>query len=246
MSEHEHHLESSGGRRGRGWPRRRLSTLLLFFFGLWLVGWLLIPSTPRTITVTGSGSALSTPDTANFTIGVSSTASTSAAALTRNNDEMTKLVAALSAAGISAKDRQTSGLSVNAVTNGAGQTTGYNVTDTLSVTTHQLSRLGQTISAALAPLGNDAQFNGVSFSTTQNSQGANSARRDAMSNAMSIASALLRGTGNHLGKVLAITDSPSTPSPVFSAMSQKSAVGVPISPGSTTFTDTVQVTYAIN
>ena len=67
----------------------------------------------RTITVVGRGQVKAPPDVARVNLGVEVTAPTVAAAMDDAEQRMTDVLAALKAAGIAAKDIQTSNFSIN-------------------------------------------------------------------------------------------------------------------------------------
>ena len=69
---------------------------------------------PRSITVTGSGAALSVPNRAAFSFGVTTQAKSASAALNGNNTEMRKVIDAIKRAGVAARDVQTSSVSLYA------------------------------------------------------------------------------------------------------------------------------------
>src|SRR5262249_59289973 len=71
----------------------------------------------RTITVQGTGIVTTVPDEAQFTFGVSTTASTAKAALGGNAARMNRLIAALKAGGIAPADIQTAQISLSPTTN---------------------------------------------------------------------------------------------------------------------------------
>src|SRR3954467_1583800 len=61
----------------------------------------------KTITVTGNGTVTTVPDRAAFDFSVTTRAATAKAALAKNADEATAVIAALKGAGIAAADLQT-------------------------------------------------------------------------------------------------------------------------------------------
>ena len=65
---------------------------------------------PRTLTMTGTGSAKAMPDIADISAGVTSDAPTAAAALTANSASMNRIFAALDRAGVARRNVQTRNL----------------------------------------------------------------------------------------------------------------------------------------
>src|SRR5437868_15016305 len=67
----------------------------------------------RTITVTGTGTVTAVPDRATFSFGVTTAAKTATQALAANAADMRKVIDALKASGIEAKDIQTQTVSLD-------------------------------------------------------------------------------------------------------------------------------------
>lgn len=105
-----------------------------------------------TLNITGHGEARAPPDQATLVLGVQTDAPSAAAALQANAADMTRVVAALRAAGIAAADLQTSALSVSAqyayAPGAAPRLTGYQANNEVTVTTQDLARVGQLVDAA--------------------------------------------------------------------------------------------------
>src|SRR4051794_11966345 len=76
----------------------------------------------RSITVTGNGSVTTVPDTATFSFTVDSRAKTATAALAQNNDETTKVIAAVKGAGVPESNIQTNQVSLSPQTSQDGTT----------------------------------------------------------------------------------------------------------------------------
>lgn len=201
-----------------------------------------------TINVTASATVQATPDTANFQVSVNTSAATAASALDANNARMQKVQAALLAAGVTKANLQTSGLNVYQVTNNVGQVTGFNATNTLSVTTHHVQTVGSLVSAAVNAAGSTSSVNGVTFSVSNNAAALTTARAKAMANARKEASDLAKAGAFHVGNVRSVTDneSSSSPSPiVYGAVATAAKAAVPIQAGTQSVTVQVAVSYSI-
>src|SRR2546426_2309024 len=68
---------------------------------------------PGTLSVLGTGSVTTTPDTASLSAGVTTQGSTASDAIAANADAMSKVIEALKRAGVASKDLQTQYVSVD-------------------------------------------------------------------------------------------------------------------------------------
>ena len=103
------------------------------------------------IAVNGRGSVQAVPDQVAFSFGVQTSAKTASAALAANAAAATKVIAALKAAGIAAKDIQTQQVSVSQRLSDDGQTVlGYNASSSVSATLPSIAKAGEVIDAAVA------------------------------------------------------------------------------------------------
>jgi len=198
------------------------------------------------VTVTGTATVQGTPDTATFTMGVTTNARAATAALAENNAEMRRLSHTLEANGVSPAGIQTSSLSISPNVNNNGVVTGFQVYDELDVTMSNLGAVGAAIDAGARAVGNDVDLYGISFSISNTSSLLAQARAQAMGNAQTEASQLAAGAGLSLGPVVRITDQENTQStlvyPVFAAAA---SAAVPIHPGTQPLSVSVTVVYAL-
>ncbi len=123
---------------------------------------------PNTIVVSGTAEIRTSPDSASIDIGVVTANAATRAALRANNVEMSRVVAAIRALGIPDSAIQTSNFTVEAQhpqsKNGdtdESVTVGYEVTNKLTVTVSDLSKVADIIDAAVKAGANSA--NSVSF-----------------------------------------------------------------------------------
>jgi uncharacterized protein len=208
------------------------------------------PSSPGTVTVTGLGKVMGTPDTITVQLGVHTSAPTATGALEENNAKTHALTASLRRHGVAAKDMQTSGLDLYPVTNSSGTVTGFSVDNSLAVTIHRIARAGATIDAAANAVGNGIQLSGVTLSISNDSKLLAAARAKAMGNARTTAAQVAAGGGAHLGAVVRIVDQENTNSyvyPVFGAASSVPSAlrAVPIEAGSQAISVQVKVVFAL-
>src|SRR5574337_851630 len=108
----------------------------------------------RTLVVNGTGMATMTPDIAYINIGVHTEEATAADAVSKNNAQTQQVINALTAAGLAAKDVQTTNFSIYPNTQSDPQTsqkigTTYVVDNTVYVTVRSLDKLGSLLDAAV-------------------------------------------------------------------------------------------------
>jgi uncharacterized protein len=206
------------------------------------------------ITVQGTGQAMGTPDVLNAVFGFTTTAASSTAALSDNNDKVTQALAALESSGVASRDVQTTGLSLSpqyAFPHGVPTLTGYQVTDTLSATMRDVTKAGAAIDAVVGAAGDAAQINGLSFSFADPAKVQDEARAQAVHLAVAHAEAMAAAAGHGLGPVCSLTDNtqaqqqqpPFTSSGLVAQAAPSSAV--PVQPGSQLETDQVTIVYAL-
>ncbi len=201
-----------------------------------------------TITVTGSGTVRGIPDTVNFSIGVSTQAYTATGALAANNRKLRALEVALIKNGVTRIEMQTSDLNIYANTNDRGVVTGFSVQDTLNVTMHRVKLAGAAIDAAARAVGNGIQFNGVSFSITNNSSLLRAARIRAMHSAYLTAGQIAQAGGAKVNGIVKITDVENESSPVYHDLAGFDAAepsAVPLETGSQPVNVQVTVIYSL-
>jgi hypothetical protein len=208
-------------------------------------------SSSASLTVQGSGQATTHPDTLNVNVGINVTDPTAAAAMGDANDQASKLSDALTAAGVKPSDLQTTGLSINPTYSSTGAITGYQVTNSLLVTMHDLSSAGDVIDAAAASVGSAIQINGLSFSVSNTAKADGEARTSAVRTAASHARVMAAAAGEHLGEICSMSDATTSPSPsalegLASTSSATAArAAVPLESGTQQATAQVTIVYAL-
>ncbi len=139
-------------------------------------------SPEHTIAVSGVGRVILAPDVADLRVGVSFTRPTVKQARADAAAAMTKVVAALKAAGIADKDIQTSTLSLSPNfdynAGNAGKLTGYTLSNAVSATVRDLDRVGDALDGAMAA--GATSVDGITFRVDDpdRRRGAGPSRRD--------------------------------------------------------------------
>ena len=214
------------------------------------------PTSPpeHTISVSGTGKVVVSPDIADLRLGVSVTKPTVKAARTAAAESMTRVIAALKKLGIADADLQTTGLSLQPVytypPNGqAPKLTGYMLSNAVAVTIRDLDKIGDAIDDALAA--GATTLDGVTFRVEDPARAEQQAREEAMAQAKSKAETLASAAGVRITGVSSISEtSAPVPYPVYYG-GEKGAggaldVSTPIQTGTNEVVVTVAVVYLID
>jgi uncharacterized protein YggE len=227
-----------------------------------------------TISVTASGDVYAEPDLAKVTIGVVTEATTSSQAMSDNANAMSKVIDNIKALGIDSKDIRTSTVSLQpkyeyqypTATSAPASTSdkmvppsapgslstrivGYTATNTVTVTVHDLSKVGKVIDEGYGGGANTIQ--GVTFMLSDE-KGATvykEALKKAVAEAKDKADVLAGAAGITDYKLKSISDSGQYIPMAYDVM-ERSAAGTmsamaptPISPGQNKVTANVALTY---
>ncbi|MCX6693054.1 MAG: SIMPL domain-containing protein [Methanomicrobiales archaeon] len=210
-------------------------------------------STDRTITASGTGSVIGTPDRAQISLAVETESTDVKVAQAENAALMTKVMDALIAAGIPRDALKTTGYNIYPVYEDlkfpAQKIKAYHVSNTLTITLHDVSRTGEVIDIGVANGINQA--NSIQFLLSD--EQAQVLRTEALKEASDRAAADARTVAAALGVNLTVVKSVDIGggyTPVLFQNYARSdmasgAASTPIQPGDVTVTATVTVTYLI-
>ena len=202
------------------------------------------------ITARGVGTITGTPDVVTVVLGVQTQGPSAQGALDANTRQATALINMLKSKGVADADLQTSELSVNPSYNPSnGKISGYEVTNQVTATLHDIAGAGGIIDAAGDAAGDAVRVQQLSFSIDDDSALRAKARADAVKQAQTQARQLAEAAGVRLGNIRSITESPSAPPPsprYKQSMDAAGAAPVPIQPGSQKLSVSVEVVYDIN
>jgi len=189
-----------------------------------------------TLNLSAYGETRIAPDMATINLGVMVEAKSASAAMAANARKMTQVLTALKAAGIAAKDIQTSGLNLNAQyayeQNLPPRLTGYQAANQVTVAVHDLARLGAAVDAVVGAGAN--QVNGISFGLADPTAAENAAREQAVKALIAKADLYARATGYRVGRLVSLSEGGgySAPQPVpMLRMLKAEAASTPVSPG---------------
>jgi len=164
------------------------------------------------LTVTAEGKSTRTPDLATFSTGVTSSAPTASGAMAANAAAMNRVIAALKAQGVAARDIQTANLSLNPQydnvprgENRPPRVVAYQASNTVAVRSRDLGKMGAVIDTLVGAGAN--QVNGPEFSLDNPDVAMDEARLAAMKAARARADLYARAAGLHVVRALSIAES---------------------------------------
>ena len=211
--------------------------------------WPALAEGPATISVTGEGTVASAPDLATISLGVTTTANTAAAAMAANSKSLTAVLDRLRAAGIEARDIQTSNLTLNPnwVSYDSGSSSrieGYTASNMLTVQVRAIDTLGAVLDSSITDGANT--LNGVTFSVAEPRPALDAARKKAVADAIARATLLVDAAGAKLGPVVFIAESSgfAPPMPMY-RLEADAAASVPTAGGEVGLTASVTMVFEI-
>jgi uncharacterized protein YggE len=210
-----------------------------------------MPETPRTISVTGSGSAEAAPDLLTLSIGVECRQEDVGAAYGEAGRVSAAITAALREYGVANPDITTSGLNVRAEVNwqeGRGQVvSGYLASSMLSVRLRELGKSSDVIAAAVAAGGNAVRLNGLELGFADPAGVTAAAREAAWQDALTTAGHFASLAGASLGKVVTLTQQTGYPAPIPVAKMQRAAAveSLTVEAGESSVSATVNVVWEL-
>lgn len=207
-----------------------------------------------TISISGIGEVSGAPDTAFINSGVTTQGATAREALDANSKAMADLLETLKAAGIEARDIQTSGFSVNPNyvysdardANGyqlPPKINGYQVFNTVNVRVRDLDILGGVLDKAVSVGANTV--NGITFTIADPSSLYDEARKLAFADARKKAQLYADVAGEQLGGIRNISENQGygQPQPYMMKAVAAEASAVPVATGELSYQINVQVTW---
>lgn len=206
----------------------------------------------RTITISASARVSAEPDVARITTGVATEADTARDALAKNSDTMKKLIAALKASGVDAKDIATSQLQIdprytNPRDGQAPRINGYRVTNQVTITQRNPAKLGDVLDQLVALGAN--QMGGLTFDVSTAETLKDDARKQAFANARRRAELYAASSGAAMGPVLTISEETAnrlSHGPMVMSGRAAMAEAVPVEAGTQELEVRVTVTWALN
>ncbi len=204
------------------------------------------------LTVGGQGLSSAQPDLATISLGVSSRAATAAEAMTQNAEAQNKVIEALKAEGIEARDIQTSGLNLSPMLDyskdgEAPRVTGYAAQNNVTVRVRDIAGLGAVLDKLVASGANE--IGGINFTREDMTEAEDAARSAAVQDARRRAEIMAEAAGMRLGPLLRLSDTPveSQPVPMMRMMAAeaKGSAPTPVEAGELTVSANVTAIFAL-
>ena len=194
------------------------------------------------------GTVTAAPDTMTIVLGVQTQAASANTALTDNAEKANAVIDLLKGKGIAAEDIKTSNLNLRPQHGPDQQITGYQVTNEVTATVHDISKAGPLIDAAAGAAGDAVRVRQTTFSIADDSDLRAQARAAAVTQAQEQAKQIANAADVDLGGVRSISEvpaNPDTPLPGASRSLSDQAAATPVEPGTQDVTVTVDVVYNI-
>jgi len=195
-----------------------------------------------TLDVTGHGEAHAPPDMATIELGVVTQGTTAADAMHSNAEAMTRVIDALKARGIEAKDIQTSSLTLSPqyayAQNSAPRLSSYQASNQVTVTADDLTKLGQVVDAVVNA--GATSVSQIQFGLKAPGAAANVARFAAVKELQDKAAIYADAAGYHVRRLVNISEQTAVRSPVpmvgVNRMATAEAAPTPVETGQMTVT----------
>jgi len=206
-----------------------------------------------TVSVQGTGTVQGVPDRMTAVFGVHATRRNVQDALDAVAHDAQRVVASLRHAGVGNADMRTTDLELYPHYNNNGGRDGYDASETVTATFHDLGAAGRHISATVASAGNAATVNGLSFDLSSDTKLLAEARSAAFADAKARAQQYAELSGRSLGPVRHVTESivsSTEPQPQFFKGADLAAAGgaaaVPVKAGQQPVTVVVTVVWQLS
>ncbi|MBI1197483.1 MAG: DUF541 domain-containing protein [Phenylobacterium sp.] len=193
-----------------------------------------------TLNLSAYGETKVAPDMATISLGVSTQAATAQEAMAANARQMSAVMASLQKAGIAGKDIQTSNLSLNPQyryqQDQAPELIGYQASNQVTVTVHDLKKLGAAVDATVAAGANQVQ--GINFGLEDSTEAENAARLAAVKALAAKAELYAKATGHRVARLVTLSEggtvSPRPPMPMVAFAAARMKEDTSVAPGELT------------
>ncbi|MDA8192654.1 MAG: SIMPL domain-containing protein [Thermaerobacter sp.] len=196
------------------------------------------------VTVVGTSTASAIPTQAVLDLGVQTSASNAASALSQNSAISHTVISRLEQGGVTSQNIATNALNVYPqYASGSAQPTSYQVDNQLSVTVTNLASVGALLDQAVAAGAN--QVEGIDFTAQNQSSAYRTAYTDAIANASARALAIATALHESVLGVQSVDPSNGSGGTVFPIFAASSAAATPVMPGQQHTTVSVRVVFRI-
>ena len=209
------------------------------------------PTAADTVSVQGTGTVQGVPDRMSATFGVHATRGSVQDALDAVAHDAQRVLSALRHSGVGNNDIRTTDLELYPHYDNNGGRDGYDASETVTATFHDLSTAGRHISATVTSAGNAATVNGLSFDLSSDTKLLAQARSAAFADAKARAQQYAELSGRALGSVQHVTESIVSPDQpqLFKGAAVAASAGaapVPVQPGQQPVTVMVTVVWQLS
>jgi uncharacterized protein len=207
---------------------------------------------PTTLQINATAEVRAVPDNAMISAGVMTQEKTAKDAMQANAERMSAVMAAIKAAGIEARDMQTSGISLQPqyryAENQPPTLIGYQANNNVNVRIRKIDSIGPVMDALVAKGAN--QINGPTFMLSNEEAALDQARKDAVARARKRAELYAEAAGLRVKRILSISEGGGMAQPmpmqVRPMMEAKSAMAdTPVAPGETALSVTVNMVFEL-
>jgi hypothetical protein len=207
-----------------------------------------VATSPRQVTVVGSGEVRGAPDTLTADVGIEVVAPDATAAMNQSSDRQRTVIEALTTGGIDAKDISTTGVNLQPQYGENSVVTGYRAGNTIQVRIRDLDAAPDRLAAIVDAGGDATRINSVTFSIEDDSTLVSDARAEAFGDAKNRAQQYAELSGLSLGSVISISEAPGSGPPVAVPMPRAEAMAdpVPLEPGEQTVSFSVTAVWELN
>ena len=204
-------------------------------------------SSPRQVTVIGSGQVQGAPDTLTAQVGIEVVAPDATAAMNQTSDSQRAVIDSLTACGTDAEDISTTGVNLQPQYGENSTVTGYRAANTISVRVRDLDAAPGTLAAIIDAGGDATRINSVSFSIEDDSKLLSDARTKAFEDAKGRAQQYAELSELSLGTIISISETHGggPPMPVPMPRADAMAAAVPLEPGEQTVSFSVTAIWEL-
>jgi len=203
---------------------------------------------PAGITARGVGEVTGTPDKLTIDLAVATRAPNAQTALDDNAQRSGALRDQLRSKGVADADVRTSRFGIDPTFDNNSRISGYEVTNQLTVTIHDVNAAGGIIDAAAAAAGDAVRVQSLGFAIDDDSKLLAEARTAAVKKAQEQAKQLADAAGVSLGSIRTITETSSgnRPPPVpYASGAADAERASQVSPGTQQLSVSVEIVYNI-
>ncbi len=209
-------------------------------------------TTPRHVTVLGSGQVQGVPDTLTADVSIEFTAPDVTTAMNQTNDRQQAVINALVGAGLDRKNISTTQVTLqpqygSPEPSGAATITGYRASNGIQLKIQPTDAASKLLAVVVSTGGDATRISSVNYSIADDSQLVKDARARAFQDAKNRAEQYAQLSGLRLGKVLSISEAGgSTPVQGSPPAPPRAASAVPLEPGQQTVSFTVTAVWQLD